>query len=260
MWPPITFKHSHQLNSASCKNKKTVKNSFHYKMQKIPIEIQLFLIKIVWMGLANLETSFLNELKIDANKNLWFNNIIWLMLCIMVNDKKRWNHMLISKWPWKENCFKQECLIQDLYDSKNSKRLNFVESTTLMPSDAAQASITSGSTATTATRIEFKLSPKNKLSCQHWLAGEFIIQNNFHFLTIYETLRNKFALGIYILNLLWCYVLTLCQLKYVLFPVMSWQQKFNKIIQISDFIHCHISIKWFPVRRHPKKGIIFLMV
>lgn len=60
-------------------------------MQKIPIEIigQLFLIKIVGMGLANLETSFLNELKIDANKNLWFNNIIWFMLCIMVNDKKR---------------------------------------------------------------------------------------------------------------------------------------------------------------------------
>lgn len=62
-------------------------------MQKIPIEIgeQLYLIKIVWMGLANLETSFLNELKIDANKKLWFNNIIWFMLCIMVNDKKRRN-------------------------------------------------------------------------------------------------------------------------------------------------------------------------
>ena len=90
-----------------------------------------------------------------------------------------------------------------------------------MPSDAAQVFITSGSTTTTATRLKFKLSPKNKLSSQHRSAREFDIQNNFHFLTIYETLRNKFALGIYTLNLLWCYVLTLCQLKYVLFPVVS---------------------------------------
>lgn len=126
-----------------------------------------------------------------------------------------------------------------------------------MPSEAAQASITSGSTATTATRLEFKLSPKNKLSSQHWLAGEFDIQNNFHFLTIYETLRNKFALGIYILNLLWCYVLTLCQLKYVLFPVMSWQQKFNKIIQISDFIQLSYFNKMISSQKTPKKRNYF---
>lgn len=45
---------------------------------------------------------------------------------------------------------------------ESNARMSFTESTTLMPSDAAQSFIASGSTATTATRLEFRLSPKNK--------------------------------------------------------------------------------------------------
>ena len=37
-----------------------------------------------------------------------------------------------------------------------------------------------------------------------------------HFLTIYKALGNEFALCIYILNFLWSYVLSLCQLENVL--------------------------------------------
>ena len=36
--------------------------------------------------------------------------------------------------------------------------------------------------------------------------------------TIYKALSNKFALSIDVLNFLWCYILSLCQLKNILFP------------------------------------------
>lgn len=50
-------------------------------------------------------------------------------------------------------------------------------------------------------------------------------KENFGLLTINKTLSNKLALGIDILYLLRCYILTLCQLEDVLFPVKRGWRK-----------------------------------
>lgn len=67
---------------------------------------------------------------------------------------------------------------------------------------------------------------KQSAKITYW--DSFICQVNSICLTIYKTLGNKFALGIYILNFLRCYIFTLCQLKDVLFPVISWSSIFAK--------------------------------
>lgn len=83
---------------------------------------------------------------------------------------------------------------------------------TWIPSDAAQAFNTSGSTATMATRDELKLSPAYKLTAlgMHDDSIDGFSSYGIMNITIYEALSNELALGVDILDLLWSYVLSLC--------------------------------------------------
>lgn len=96
-----------------------------------------------------------------------------------------------------------------------------------MPSEAAHDFMTSGSTETTATKVELKLSPIKHKKHQQARNGlrKRRKRRNTHmlniFLTIYKALCHKIAFDIYIFYLLWSNVLALCQLKDIFLPTMK---------------------------------------